>query len=215
WTTERIMMRESGRNRTKAGITSVNSDGDHKIIDAKIRITTANGFSRKYVADSEAASVAMHEVGHAFGLGHSSSVKDVMYFGSSSQHPGDPGARDRATIARLYADYPVVGFTPKAPIPTEPIKYLPPPAFVPPQPPPADKLVPPLFMPPPLRTEEDKLTPPLSTPPPLTDQQKSEPQRDKQPGPTAPLFVPPPLQKTGGEKSNTYNPPFFTPPPAH
>ncbi len=212
WTSGRLMMKENARNRSKAGITYVTSDTG-KIDRARISITTMNGFSDKFIEDSESASVSMHEVGHALGLGHSTCVKDVMYFGSSSQQSGDPSPRDRATIARLYADYPVVGFIPKAPASTAEIKYLPPPAFLPPKPPASDKIVPPLFMPPPARTEEDKLTPPLFTPPPLSASQKSDSNNDPSHPPAAPMFVPPPLEKPRNENSNSDKPPFFRPPP--
>src|SRR5262249_55145547 len=74
WTDGPLYMFESGRNRSKAGLTDVNSEDAGKIADARIRITTVNGFSRKFIEDSEAASVAMHEVGHAFGIGHSTCV---------------------------------------------------------------------------------------------------------------------------------------------
>lgn len=141
----------------------------------------------------------MHEIGHSLGLGHSTLIYDVMYFRSSTKQTGHPSSRDRATIAHLYANHPIVDFKAKeAPIPGDkPIKFLPPPTFLPPPPPDTGKLTPPLFMPPPLKK---KLTPPLFTPPPL---------KKSKPAPVRPVFVPPPLKK-----KETVKPPLFTPPPA-
>lgn len=189
-------------HRMKAGLTGLNYQGGQggSIARALVAIRTTECFEPdKNVEAGECASVCMHEIGHSLGLGHSTLIYDVMYFRSSTKQTGHPTSRDRATIARLYENHPVVDFKAKeTPVPGEkPIKFLPPPTFLPPPPPDTGKLTPPLFIPPPLKK---KLTPPLFTPPPL---KKSEP------APRRPVFMPPPLKQKKSVK-----PPLFMPPPA-
>ena len=189
-----------------------------------MQIRTVNGFdSSKLLTDGQAASVSMHEIGHALGLGHSTCCSDIMYFGSSSKQTGFPSKRDKATIARLYADYKPVSFTEQsAPIPTGThIEYLPPPAFLPPVPTNADKLPPPLFVPPPAKSADEKLQPPVFVPPPIAPDEvlpgaahpveahPAEAQSYKHGD--VPMFVPPPLtkKKTTGDVA----PPLFVPQP--
>jgi tetratricopeptide (TPR) repeat protein len=207
WTRDELSMHENNRTRQKAGLTTPVLDANEKILNADVRIRTVNGFDpKKLVTDGECASTCMHEVGHAMGLGHSTCFSDIMYFGSSSKQSGFPTRRDKATIARLYQDYPQVKFTPSSvsPPPGAPIQYLPPPAFLPPMPPDTRKLVPPLFVPPPLKKE---LQPPLFVPPPAN--QAASTTKSKQPN--MPLFVPPPL--TDRKSRDQSDPRLFTPPP--
>jgi tetratricopeptide (TPR) repeat protein len=209
WTSDPLNMEESGRVRQKAGLTYVNRDNAQKIKDADVHIRTVNGFDpSKLITDGESASVSMHEIGHALGLGHSTSCSDIMYFGSSSKQTGFPTKRDKATIARLYTDYPTISFTEqKAPIPTGThIEYLPPPGFLPPVPTNADKLPPPLFMPPPAKSEDEKLQPPLFVPPPID--QAAKPSAKHM---AVPLFVPAPLPKKRSDGGVA--PPLFVPQP--
>jgi predicted Zn-dependent protease len=181
WTPAGIPLRENNRDRMKVGLTTVNNE-NNIITDVLIQVSTVNPFSdNRELNESEASDVCLHEVGHALGLGHSTSVTDVMYFGSSARQPHAPSKRDKATIARLYADYPVVAFVPTLKAPLAPIQFLPPPMFLPPKPPSAENLVPPLFIPPPLKPEEKPIAPPLFIPP-----KKDEPVKP-------PLFMPPPV----------------------
>lgn len=188
-------------HRMKAGLTALNYQ-DGSIASAVVAIRTTECFEPdKNVEAGECASVCMHEIGHSLGLGHSTWIYDVMYFRSSTKQTGHPTSRDRATIAHLYLNHPIVDFKAKeAPLPGDkPIKFLPPPTFLPPPPPDTGKLTPPLFMPPPLKK---KLTPPLFTPPPL---------KKSKPAPERPVFIPPPPKQ---KKKETVKPPLFTPPPA-
>ncbi|MBS2008825.1 MAG: tetratricopeptide repeat protein [Cyanobacteria bacterium SZAS TMP-1] len=189
WTHDPLPMEEGGRTRQKAGLTKTRVDeSTGKLNHASVKIRTVNGFEpNKLISDGEASTVSMHEIGHALGLGHSTCYSDIMYFGSSSKQTGFPTSRDKGTIAALYSSYPAISFTsPPAAIPANAdIKYLPPPAFMPPVPSSMEKLPPPMFMPPPAKAAGEKLSPPV--------------------------FVPPPLKKSGSDRPAT--PPMFVPPP--
>lgn len=215
WTTEPLVMHENGRDRVKQGLTYVSSDSDSYINAAPIDIETVHAFDPKRVLeDGEGASVCMHEVGHSLGLGHSTCVSDIMYFGSSTKQTGIPSSRDRATIARLYKDYPAVAFVPQSTSTVTPSQFLPPPAFMPPKPPSSEKLEPPLFLPPPAKSESEKLQPPLFVPPPLPNAGA------KTDSPTKALpipgFIPPPPKQNNGDKKperKDNSPLNFVPPP--
>lgn len=188
-------------HRLKAGLTNLRYNQANEIQKADIYILTVQAFALDQpVEKGVCASVCMHEVGHALGLGHSTLIYDVMYFRSSSKQTGRPTARDRATIARLYASYPVLaGFKPQAkPVGKgEKITYLPPPTFLPPTRPRTDKILPPTFLPPPKRR---KVSPPVFMPPPRSN----TPQR--------PTFLPPSKKKESELKRRPQVPVFLPPP---
>lgn len=192
WTQGAISVNDKTQHRTKAGVTSYQTENDKFQSPVIVKVSTVEAFTNKNLEPGVCASVVLHELGHALGLNHSTNLCDVMYFRASTKQ-GKPTSRDKTTLAMLYKDYPVVGFKPQAPKDSEPPKYLPPPMFTPPKPTDTKKLLPPLFMPPPLAV---KLKPPLFTPPPLTSKQ-NKPGSTK--GPAVPLFQPPPLK--GGSSS--------------
>jgi tetratricopeptide (TPR) repeat protein len=217
---DELPMQENNRSRQKAGLTTF--DPDSKTLSARVRIRTVCGFdTSKLIEDGQCATVCMHEIGHALGLGHSTSASDVMYFGSSSKQPGLPSARDKATIHRLYEDYPetTVSSASKPSASAEQVKYMPPPMFTAPKPVDVQKLAPPAFLPPPIKTETEKLSPPLFVPPPKTQgasqssaaQEISPPSKTQGVAPSPPTFLPAPLKKRAHTASSS--PPMFMPPP--
>jgi tetratricopeptide (TPR) repeat protein len=189
-------------SRVVSGLTTPQSSGED--CNMLVELRTTDAFTPgAYVKDGEMGSVTMHEIGHALGLDHSNYIFDIMYFRSSSMQDGMPSKRDRATLAKLYLNHPVIAFaanpesTPKGP----PVVFLPPPTFAPPKLPDNTKILPPMFTPPPLK--EKLPPPPMFTPPPV---KKTVPPN------AIPHFMPPPVDKSkrnsGGNGS-----PFFMPPP--
>lgn len=196
-------------HRLKAGLTNLRWNSQKEIENAEVCVLTVDAFAPdKPVEEGVCASVCMHEIGHALGLGHSTYIYDVMYFRSSSKQTGRPTKRDRATIARLYSSYPVISdFKSRAkPLPGgKKIRYLPPPTFLPPAKPRTDKIVPPVFLPPP---KKRKIHAPVFTPPAKTARPKK------------PTFLPPPVKKVpekrnmeGSSSRPKSRPPVFVPPP--
>lgn len=197
-------------SRVVSGLTTPQVAGD-EYDSALVELRTTDAFTPgAYVKDGEMGSVTMHEIGHALGLDHSNYIYDLMYFRSNSMQNGMPTKRDKATLAKLYIDHPVIGFKPNPEsTPTgPPVVFLPPPTFAPPKPPDNTNILPPMFTPPPLK---EKLAPPMFTPPPLSGNRKPSPNAVN-----IPTFLPPPVDKTkqrGGRNSGGSATPFFVPPP--
>ncbi|MBX9725314.1 MAG: matrixin family metalloprotease [Candidatus Obscuribacterales bacterium] len=198
WLSNPIAMSEGGRHRMKQGLTTVSYESEGVISDAEVKIDCMHSFApSQELPESQCASVCMHEIGHALGLNHSPCLSDIMYFSASSKQTGKPSSRDMNTIARLYAAYPES----KAHIDVpkeEPIKYTPPPAFMPPLVPSVADLMPPLFQPPPLPSKEEQLTPPFFQPVPIDSSPASSSSLGSKKTPSnnpssPPIFVPPAL----------------------
>ncbi|CAN5453289.1 hypothetical protein BH11CYA1_BH11CYA1_31850 [soil metagenome] len=188
WTSDALD--SNSETRVSAGVTSL-AQSDNELTEAVVNLRTTDPFTAgEFVKNGAMASVTMHEIGHALGLDHSNCISDVMYFRAFPRQTGLPTKRDQSTIALLYVNHPIAGFTPnpEASAPAAAVVFSPPPSFAPPLPPKADKLVPPLFIPPPFNAVSEKLTPPLFVPP--------LPQREKQQEKAVPppFFLPPPVK---------------------
>jgi predicted Zn-dependent protease len=108
WVGQPISTTEKSRKRDAAGLTTVSADDKQIISHALIQIETYDFERSKEAADSKIKSACLHEIGHAIGVGHSPYVKDIMYFKITPRQLFSLSPRDRATAAKLYADYPEV-----------------------------------------------------------------------------------------------------------
>ena len=97
---------EAGRTES---LTRVNRATGRGVLEkAKVSILTRLG--NRNLSEVEVRRIALHEVGHAFGLqGHSPNPTDIMYYATTERQPTFLTARDKNTIQRLYASYPVAG----------------------------------------------------------------------------------------------------------
>lgn len=108
WVGQAINTVQKDRKREAAGLTTVTADDNQIITHAVIQIDTYDVERSRDAADSKIKSACLHEIGHAIGVGHSPYVKDIMYFKLTPRQLFSLSPRDRATAAKLYADYPVV-----------------------------------------------------------------------------------------------------------
>jgi predicted Zn-dependent protease len=108
WTNNPNKVAEGGR-AVEGGLTKLSgqpqSNRDVSINSARITIlTNRNGQS---LNDDDMKKVCLHEVGHALGInGHSNNNTDIMFFSESPTVWPSLTKRDKATICRLYANYP-------------------------------------------------------------------------------------------------------------
>ncbi|MBX9938759.1 MAG: matrixin family metalloprotease [Candidatus Obscuribacterales bacterium] len=78
-----------------------------RILKAQVELLLVKPTSLKALTVDEMKQISLHELGHALGIrGHSDSASDIMYFNQSFRQLPALTKRDKATIARLYSDYP-------------------------------------------------------------------------------------------------------------
>jgi predicted Zn-dependent protease len=108
WVDHPIATTQNDRKRDAAGLTTTLYDDKLEISHALVQIETYDFAHSKEAADSTIKSACLHEIGHAIGVGHSSYVKDIMYYKMTPRQLFSLSPRDRATAGKVYADYPVV-----------------------------------------------------------------------------------------------------------
>lgn len=112
WTADPNRIAEQGR-AVEGGLTKLNGQPfpngvDVAIMSARMTILTNRGGIP--LSDDDMKKVCLHEVGHALGInGHSNNNVDVMFFSESPAIGPLLTQRDRATICRLYGNYPRIG----------------------------------------------------------------------------------------------------------
>lgn len=112
WTDDPAFLHEQG-NKVEQGVAQVfresklAPDGTRAIVSANVRILVSDRDSGVALSTDEMKKTCLHEIGHALGMvGHSPSNKDVMFYSNSSAVWPALTKRDKATILRLYQDFP-------------------------------------------------------------------------------------------------------------
>lgn len=110
WTDNPAFLQERG-NKVEQGVARVASanggNGTIEIrhVDVIILVKKLEGDGN--LSDDEMKKACLHEIGHALGLaGHSTNNKDIMFFSDSPTVWPALTKRDKATMHRLYGDYP-------------------------------------------------------------------------------------------------------------
>lgn len=112
WTDDPAFLREEG-NKVEQGVAQVfahtkpGPDGTKQIISANVRILVKHRDTGEALNSDDMKKTCLHEIGHALGMvGHSPSNKDVMFYSNASAVWPALTKRDKATLLRIYQDYP-------------------------------------------------------------------------------------------------------------
>jgi predicted Zn-dependent protease len=111
WTDKTDFLKESG-NAVEQGAARIAARpiNDHEDMIGHVRVIVliCNVNGKGNISDDVLKMACLHEVGHALGLaGHSTNNRDVMFFSESPTVWASLTKRDKATIAKLYGDYPI------------------------------------------------------------------------------------------------------------
>lgn len=110
WTDDLAFPRQTN-NKAEQGLAHViyhDTGDDTKQIDqVHLTVLVLDRQTAKPLSDDEMKMVCLHELGHALGLnGHSPNNRDVMFFSMSPSVWPVLTKRDKATLYRLYEDFP-------------------------------------------------------------------------------------------------------------
>lgn len=113
WTTDKGFLADKG-SQVEQGVAKVDSvdyrnspDQEIKHCDVIILITAPDG--KGIISDEDVKKTCLHEIGHALGFaGHSNNNKDIMFFSEAPSVWPALTKRDKATIVKLYEDYPAI-----------------------------------------------------------------------------------------------------------
>lgn len=108
WTSNPAEVSDAG-TASERGIAEVVASEDNVIQRARVRIFTKS-FLNGNLSSDEMKKACLHEIGHALGLqGHSTNNHDVMFFTVDTATVWPIlSKRDKATIYRLYENYPKI-----------------------------------------------------------------------------------------------------------
>ena len=110
WTNDPAFLHEAG-NKVEQGAAHVSAavlPGGSKLIEnVHVVILVITRETKKPLSTDEMRMTCLHELGHALGLaGHSTNNRDVMFFSEAPSVWPALTKRDKATLLRLYQDYP-------------------------------------------------------------------------------------------------------------
>lgn len=110
WTDRTDFLKEKGTS-VEQGVARVTAqrlnDREEEILHVRVIVLILDVNRGTNLSDDDLKKACLHEVGHALGFnGHSSNNRDVMFFSESPTVWAALTKRDKATMARLYSDYP-------------------------------------------------------------------------------------------------------------
>ncbi|MBY0358534.1 MAG: tetratricopeptide repeat protein [Candidatus Obscuribacterales bacterium] len=111
WTADPAFLHGEGNN-VEQGVAKVEfkdepKSSEQKIAGAHVILLVNNRQSGLALSDDDMKKACLHEIGHALGFaGHSTNPKDVMFFSESPAVWPALTKRDKATMLKLYQDYP-------------------------------------------------------------------------------------------------------------